>query len=84
MAHTAGPARNATATQAKAQPDKFGDRAKYKCSSCATCCAGCALPSAMPRIPEPASTPTVFADEVVSVDAIVSDGPDRPPRSQLA
>jgi hypothetical protein len=67
-----------------AQPDRLADLTKHKCSSCASCCAGSVLPSVMPRIPELASAPTIITGEVVAVDAFASDGPDRPPRTQLA
>lgn len=69
--------------QAKSQPGKLSDLAQYKCSSCASCCAGSALPSAMPRMPEPTVAPAVFVEEMVTVDAFASDGPDRPPRTLL-
>ena len=71
------------APQAKAQSSKLSDLAQYKCSSCASCCAGSALPSAIPRLLEPTAAPAVFAEEMVTVDAFVSDGPDRPPRTHL-
>jgi hypothetical protein len=74
---------HATATQAKAQPGKLSDPGQHKCSSCASCCPGSALPSAMPSIPEPAAAPAVFTEEMVTVDAFASDGPDRPPRTPL-
>jgi hypothetical protein len=82
--HHDAPAANAAAGPAKAQPAAFSDLAKYKCSACASCCAACALPSAMLRIPQPLSTPTVFAEDVVAVEAYACDGPDRPPRLFLA
>jgi len=69
--------------QTKAQPGKLSVPAQYKCSSCASCCAGSALPSATPRMPEPTAAPAVFAEEAVAVDAFASDGPDRPPRTHL-
>jgi len=84
MMDTADPADHATSTHAAAQLDRLADVAKHKCSSCASCCAGSVLPSVMPWIPEPVSAPTTFADEMVMVDAFASDGPDRPPRTQLA
>jgi hypothetical protein len=73
-----------TMAQAKAQSGKIHDLSQYTCSACASCCAGAALPSAMPRIHEPASAPVAFAEVVVTIDAFASDGPDRPPRSPLA
>lgn len=72
-----------TATPAKAQSGKLSHLAQYKCSSCASCCAGSALPSAIPRLPEPTAVTAVFAEEMVTVDAFASDGPDRPPRTPL-
>jgi hypothetical protein len=74
---------HAEAGPAKVKSDKVSDLAQYKCSSCASCCAGSALPSAMPRIPQVAAASAVFAEEVVTVDAFASDGPDRPPRIRL-
>ena len=87
--HAAGVANGAAqpdhgaAIEAKAQSGKLSDLAQYKCSSCASCCAGSALPSALPRLPEPTAAPAVFAEEMVTVDAFASDGPDRPPRTHL-
>lgn len=83
VADGAAQAGHGAATQAKAQSGKLSDLAKYKCSSCASCCAGSALPSASPRLPEPTAAPAVFAEEMVTVDAFASDGPDRPPRTHL-
>lgn len=61
----------------------LSDLAPHKCSSCASCCAGSALPSEPPRLPEPMASPAVFDEEMVAVDAFASDGPDRPPRTPL-
>jgi hypothetical protein len=72
-----------TQAQAQAHPDKVSDLAQYNCSSCASCCAGSALPPAMPRLPQANAAPAVFAEEGVIVDAFASGGPDRPPRSHL-
>ena len=72
-----------TATEAKVQSGTMSDLAQYKCSSCASCCAGSALPSALPRLPEPIAAPAVFVEVMVTVDAFASDGPDRPPRTHL-
>jgi hypothetical protein len=66
------------------QPDKFSDLGKYKCSSCASCCAGVALLSVMPRVAAPDPTATVFAATEFAIGAFATDGPDRPPRLQLA
>lgn len=59
---------------------RFTDLAKYKCSSCAACCAGAALPSPIPAIAKPMDAPSVFADPTVAVAFVATDGPDRPPR----
>lgn len=83
MADGADQADYATAIQAKAQPDKLSDLAQYKCSSCNSCCAGSALPSAPPGLPESTAAPAVFIEEMVTIDAFASDGPDRPPRTHL-
>jgi hypothetical protein len=56
---------------------------KYKCSACAACGAGCALPSSMPVIEAPEFGATVFVSVVPAVEAFAVDGPDRPPRSVL-
>lgn len=81
--HNGDTADDAKAAQDPVKSDKMSNLAQYKCSSCASCCAGSALPSAMPRIPQVAAAPAVFAEEMVSVDAFASDGPDRPPRNHL-
>jgi hypothetical protein len=67
-----------------ATPDQITDLGQYKCSSCASCCSAIALLASMPDVPTPALAPTVFATAVVGVDAFTSDGPDRPPRCDLA
>lgn len=67
----------------KAKPGALTELGKYKCSSCAACCAGTALPSAVPRVPQASAGATVFAEEMVAVDAFASDGPERPPRVPL-
>ncbi len=83
MAGRAAQADPYTATAAKTPSDPLSDLAQYKCSSCATCCAGAALPCSTPRLPELAAAPTVFVEALVTVDALASDGPDRPPRNPL-
>lgn len=83
LANDVNQADHSTAGKVGAQPGKLSDLAQYKCSSCASCCAGSALPSAAPHMPEPTAAPAVFAEEVVTVDAFASDGPDRPPRTHL-
>lgn len=56
---------------------------KYKCSSCAACCAGAALPSAALQLPPAPVVATAFDGAVVTVDTFSSDGPERPPRTLL-
>ncbi|MEN9420502.1 MAG: hypothetical protein RI988_4123 [Pseudomonadota bacterium] len=73
----------ASAAPATAQAGKLTDRAPYKCSSCSLCCAGSALPSAAPRLPEAPAEAAAFAELIVTVGAFASNGPDRPPRSHL-
>ena len=83
-AHSADHASHAMATPADAPSDHLAQSGEHSCSSCASCCAGAALPSLALRLPDPVCAPTVFAETMVSVDAFASDGPDRPPRSVLA
>jgi hypothetical protein len=64
-------------------PDKLTDLGQYKCSSCASCCAGMALPSAVPQLVVPEPGATVFAADAPGVVVFATDGPDRPPRSLL-
>lgn len=62
----------------------LADLGKYKCSACAACGSGCALPSSMPVIATPEFGATVFVAVVPEVEAFAIDGPDRPPRNVLA
>lgn len=75
---------HASASAGKARAAKLCDLAQYKCSSCGSCCAGFALPSAVPHLPEAAAEPAAFDEVMVTIDAFASDGPDRPPRSRLS
>lgn len=69
-----------------AQPDKDTDPVKVtkatyqKCSACASCCAGVALPSTavMPPMIDPAREVTVLLPSCAA--SVVIDGPERPPR----
>ena len=61
----------------------LADLGKYKCSACAACGSGCALPSSMPVITAPEFGAAVFLAVVPAVEAFAVDGPDRPPRSVL-
>lgn len=51
------------------------------CSACAACCAGMALAAAMPSVPSPALSGTVFASRVPRIVARPAAGPERPPRA---
>lgn len=62
-------------------PDKVTDLGQYKCSACASCCAGLALLSSMPRVSAPERGTTVFLTVMPTVGAFATDGPDRPPRT---
>jgi hypothetical protein len=73
----------APAAQAQAKDGKLTDPAQYTCSACASCCAGAALPSALPHMPQVVAASAVFTDLMVTVDAFAADGPDRPPRAFL-
>ena len=57
---------------------------KFKCSACAACCMGAALPTAALAIASfPAAMTTAVFVSTPHVD-FLSDGPDRPPRLLLA
>ncbi len=80
--HGADPAdADTAASAAKAQPGTLADVSQHKCSSCAACCAGTALPSAAPHLPQVESAAAVFAEDLLTVAAFASSGPDRPPRT---
>ncbi|MEQ1685745.1 MAG: hypothetical protein ABL916_19030 [Burkholderiaceae bacterium] len=64
----------------KGQSAPLADLGKYKCSACAACGSGCALPSCMLVIATPEFGATVFVAVVPAVEAFAVDGPDRPPR----
>jgi hypothetical protein len=72
------------AAQEPVSPDKLTDLGQYKCSSCASCCAGMALPSTVSQLVAPEPGATVFAAVAPGIAAFATDGPDRPPRRSLA
>ena len=79
--HAAGHHGHAAADDVTQEPSgALADLTPHSCSACAACCAASALPSAAPRLPQPASVPGAFAALLVSVDRFATDGPDRPPR----
>lgn len=85
--HGAAAGHQHTAEQAKHEPvspDKLTDLGQYKCSSCASCCAGIALLSAMPQLEAPEVGATAFAAVAPGVAPFATSGPDRPPRSLIA
>lgn len=69
---------------ASAASGKVVDATKHKCSVCASCCSVGAILSSVLAVPAPAATPTVFSAVVPSVGTFAADGPDRPPRFDLA
>lgn len=72
---------------ADAGHDPAGDLSasvKHKCSACAACSAGAALPSQPPALLAAEPAPAQFAAAAVSAFRFVTDGPDRPPRPLLA
>ena len=77
--HEAGQAHRHAAASDTPQPDLT----KSKCSACAACCMGTALPAAALAF-EPFA-PALAPPSFVSAPAIgfVTDGPDRPPRILL-
>jgi hypothetical protein len=82
------PASDADATALVASsPHDLGDGAPsdtHKCSACASCCSLGVLPSTLkpPPVDEPAAR--VFIDVVPDVEPFAADGPERPPRIDLA
>lgn len=56
----------------------------HKCSACASCCSFGLLPSAPEPPPLAEAAATVFAEVVSHVEAVAPDGPERPPRVDLA
>lgn len=61
----------------------LADLSQPKCSSCTSCSTGSALPCEMPRLPQTAAAPAVFAEPVVTIGTFVAEGPERPPRLGL-
>ncbi len=67
-------------TKVAADAVKGAKSSLQKCSACASCCAGLALPSTaiMPPSIDPASAVSVLSQSMVA--SIFHDGPERPPR----
>jgi len=86
MANDTGQTAASSDASGSAQPDKLTDPVKVasstyqKCSACASCCAGAALPSMAVMAPtfDPAREVTVFS--LSTAADVVVDGPERPPR----
>lgn len=57
---------------------------EHQCNTCASCCSAAALPSRVLRLAPPETTSTAFTAMVPGVEAFVTGGPDRPPRSAFA
>jgi hypothetical protein len=67
-------------------PDYLGDPslAKAKCSACASCCSAVALPASVAEISAVQQHASRFPALSAQVEPVVTDSPDRPPRSFLA
>ena len=69
-----------------AQADKVADPAKdakatyQKCSACASCCGGLALPSTLFKMPSIDAAHEVTVVSPSEAASVVIDGPERPPR----
>lgn len=72
---------SATASTDNPQPQTA--LAKIGCSACAACCTAALLASEWPQLAAPEAAPASFATLVRSIEAVASDGPDRPPRLAL-
>jgi hypothetical protein len=67
-------------------PNYLGDSslAKAKCSACASCCSAVALPASIAEIPVVQQHASRFPPLSAQVEPVVTDSPERPPRSFLA
>ena len=74
----------AATIEAASATEKASQAAQQKCSACASCCSLGAMLSTVPVIASFDPAPTVFTTVVPTVDAVATDGPDRPPRIALA
>lgn len=81
MAAEAG---RADAPQADADPQSSLSMGKFKCSACATCCLGMALPSTVLSFDASVSSDTVETGMPQGHAVFVTAGIERPPRTFLA
>ena len=75
---------HARASPGDDHPPSFDAAAKAKCSACASCCFGVALPASsvfLPACAPESALPTLLRQERIG---FVTDGPDRPPRPPSA
>ncbi len=77
-------------TAASSAPDdagspvqQLGDLTQFKCSACAACCMGAALPTAALTFQSPPPTVAPGVSVLASHVGFLTDGPDRPPRHLL-
>jgi len=56
----------------------------HKCSACATCCIGLALPPSAQSLPGPLAAATARPEAATVHAAFLTSGPERPPRAQRA
>jgi hypothetical protein len=88
-AHDAGVARQPHEHGAVASDHRAADNGVapilHKCSACAACCMGLALPSAGSSAPElPLAVAVALPAPAVHAVAFLTGGPDRPPRALSA
>jgi len=57
---------------------------KFKCSACASCCVGAALPSPVLSFDPSVSADTIVPDISQAVTVFLTGGLERPPRTILA
>jgi hypothetical protein len=56
----------------------------HKCSACAACSVGLALPTSAQPVPAPSAAPTARPEPATVHAAFLTTGPERPPRAQRA
>ena len=63
---------------------KAAPKSSSKCSVCASCCTGAALPAAAIRFSPPPLGDSPFLASASASVVFITDGPERPPRTFLA
>ena len=67
-----------------AVPDEAAPSSMQKCSVCASCCSAAAIHGAAAKLPALEPAAAHFAALAPAVEPFAADGPERPPRHQLA